>query len=47
MASFPWDTVNARATGAGTASVAVRNNSAGSLAEAIVIRFAVFKAVTL
>lgn len=38
--------VNARATGAGTASIAVRNNSAGSLSEAIAIRFAVIKAAT-
>lgn len=38
--------INIRATGAGTASVSVRNTSAGSLSEAIVIRFAVIKAVT-
>ena len=46
-----WGTVgpyliNGRVTGAGTASIAVRNTSAGSLGEAIVIKFAVIKAVT-
>lgn len=38
-------TINARATGAGTAAIDVRNNTAGSLSEAIVIRFAVIKGV--
>lgn len=38
--------INARVTGAGAASIAVRNTSAGSLSEAIVIKFAVIKAVT-
>jgi polygalacturonase len=38
-------TVNAQA-GAGSAVVTVRNNTAGSLSEAIVLRFAVIKAVT-
>lgn len=36
--------INARVTGAGAGSVAVRNTSAGSLSEAIVIKFAVIKA---
>lgn len=39
-------TINCRATGAGTAAVDVRNNTAGSLSEAIVIKFAVIKGVT-
>jgi hypothetical protein len=39
-------TVNARATGAGTAAIDVRNNTAGNLAEALVIRFAVIKSVS-
>lgn len=38
-------TINARATGAGTFAIDVRNNTAGSLSEAIVIRFAVIKGV--
>ena len=38
-------TINARATGAGTAAFDVRNNTAGALSEAIVIQFAVIKAV--
>ena len=38
-------TVNCRATGAGTAACDVRNNTAGSLSEAIVIRFSVIKSV--
>ncbi len=38
-------TINARATGSGTASIDVRNNTAGSLSEAIVVRFAVIKSV--
>jgi hypothetical protein len=42
--TFGAYTINARAA-AGSASIAVRNNTAGSLSEAIVIRFAVIKAV--
>ena len=38
--------INGRVTGAGIGSIAVRNTSAGSLSEAIVIKFAVVKAVT-
>jgi hypothetical protein len=38
-------TLNARAA-AGSATIDIRNNSAGALAEAIVIAFAVIKAVT-
>lgn len=38
-------TINCRATGAGTAACDVRNNTAGSLSEAIVIRFFVLKSV--
>ncbi len=38
-------TINARATGSGTAAIDVRNNTAGSLSEAIVIRFFVHKSV--
>jgi hypothetical protein len=38
--------INARVTGAGAASVAVRNNSAASLSEAIVIKFNVIKSAT-
>jgi hypothetical protein len=38
-------TINCRATGAGTAACDVRNNTAGNLGEAIVIRFAVIKSV--
>ena len=37
--------INCRATGAGTAACDVRNNTAGSLSEAIVIQYAVVKAV--
>lgn len=37
--------LTARATGAGTATISVRNTSAGSLSEAIVIRFTVIKTV--
>jgi hypothetical protein len=44
--TFGAYTINARVTGAGAASIAVRNNTAGSLSEAIVIKFAVIKAVT-
>lgn len=39
-------TLNIRATGAGTASVTIRNNTAGSLTEAIQIKYAVIKSVT-
>lgn len=38
-------TVNARATGAGTAAIDIRNNTAGNLSEALVLRFAVLKSV--
>lgn len=38
--------INARVTGNGAASIAVRNTSAASLSEAIVIKFTVIKAVT-
>jgi hypothetical protein len=38
--------INGRVTGAGTASVAVRNTSAASLSEAIVIKFAVIRGTT-
>lgn len=39
-------TVNARATGAGTAAIDIRNNTAGNLSEALVLRFAVVKSVS-
>jgi hypothetical protein len=38
-------TVNGRATGAGTGAIDVRNNTAGSLSEAIVLRFSIIKSV--
>lgn len=38
--------LNAHGFGAGSCTIDVRNTSAGSLSEAIVIRFAVIKAVT-
>jgi len=38
--------LNGRVTGAGVCSIAVRNTSAGSLSETIVIKFSVIKAVT-
>jgi hypothetical protein len=38
--------ISGRATGAGTASISVRNNGGSSLSEAIVIKFSVIKAVT-
>jgi hypothetical protein len=41
--TFGAYTINARVTGAGAVSVAVRNNSAASLSEAIVIKFNVIK----
>jgi hypothetical protein len=45
VGTFGSYTINCRATGAGTASVAVRNNTAGTLGEAIVLRFFVNKSV--
>jgi hypothetical protein len=39
-------TVNGRVTGAGTAEITIRNNTAGSLAEAVVVKFAAIAAVT-
>jgi hypothetical protein len=44
--TFGAYTINGRVTGTGAGSIAVRNNSAGSLGEAIVIKFSVIKAVT-
>lgn len=44
--TFGSYTVNGRVTGAGAASIAVRNNSAASLSEAVVIKFTVIRAVT-
>jgi hypothetical protein len=44
--TFGGYTINARVTGAGSVSIAVRNNTAGSLSEAIVIKFSVIKAAT-
>lgn len=44
--TFGAYTINGRATGSGTASIAVRNNTAGSLSEAIVIKFTILKTVT-
>jgi hypothetical protein len=44
--TFGAYTINGRVTGAGVASIAVRNNSAASLSEAIVIKFTVIRAVT-
>lgn len=38
-------TVNGRATGAGAGAIDVRNNTAGALGEAIVLRFAIIKTV--
>lgn len=38
-------TINGRATGAGTAQITIRNNTAGSLGEAVVVKFAVIKTV--
>jgi hypothetical protein len=38
-------TVNGRVTGAGTAGIDVRNNTSGSLSEAIVLRFSIIKSV--
>lgn len=45
--TFGGYTINARVTGSGAASVAVRNNTAGSLSESIVIKFAVIKSVVV
>jgi hypothetical protein len=39
-------TINGRVTGAGTAEITIRNNTAGSLAEAVVVKFAAIAAVT-
>jgi hypothetical protein len=39
-------TINCRASGAGTGACDVRNNTAGALAEAVVIEFVVIKGVT-
>lgn len=36
-------TVNGRATGAGTAQITIRNNTAGSLSEALVVKFSIIK----
>lgn len=41
--TFGAYTINGRVTGAGVASIAVRNNSAASLSEAIVIKFTVVR----
>ena len=43
--TFAAYTINCRATGAGTASVAVRNNTSGTLGEAIVIKAVVLDGV--
>jgi hypothetical protein len=45
VGTFGAYTINCRATGAGTASVAVRNNTAGALNEQPVLRFFVNKSV--
>jgi hypothetical protein len=39
-------TVNGRVTGAGTAQISLRNNTAGSLSEALGLKYAVIKSVT-
>jgi hypothetical protein len=39
-------TVNGRVTGAGTAEITIRNNTGGSLSEALVIKFAVLETPT-
>ena len=39
--------INGRVTGNGACSIAVRNTSAGSLSEAVVIKFSVIKAVNV
>lgn len=39
-------TINGRATAASTAQITVRNNTAGSLSEALVIKFSIIKAFT-
>lgn len=39
-------TVNGRATGAGTAQITLRNNTGGSLSQALVIKFAVIRGAT-
>lgn len=38
--------INGRVTGAGVCSIAVRNTSAGSLSEAVVIKFAIIRTAT-
>lgn len=45
--TFGAYTINARVTGAGAASIAVRNNTAGSLSEDIIIKYAVFKSISV
>lgn len=45
VGTFGSYTINGRCTG-GAAAITVRNNTAGSLAEAIVLKFSVIKAVT-
>lgn len=42
--TFGAYTINGRVTGAGVASIVVRNNTAGALAEAIVIKFTIVRA---
>lgn len=44
--TFGAYTINGRVTGAGAASISVRNNSASSLGEAIVIKFTVIKSAS-
>ena len=39
-------TINGRATANGTAQITLRNNTAGSLSEALVIKFSIIKAFT-
>jgi hypothetical protein len=43
--TFGAYSINGRVTGTGAASIAVRNNSASSLSEAIVVKFSIIKAV--
>jgi hypothetical protein len=43
--TFGAYTINGRVTGAGVGSITVRNNSASSLSEAIVVKFSIIKAV--
>ena len=44
--TFGAYTVNGAVTSAGTGTIAIRNNTAGALAEALVLKFAVIKSVT-